>query len=490
MTHCKYSLPGITMKEAALDRFRFLLVLTGLLSLLLMAPVYAAQPSQKTIDEVEAYLEQVMKLGEIPGLSVSIYHQGKPLLERGFGYANLEWQQKVTPDTVFELASISKTFTAMAIAKLIDAGKLSLDDTLGQHVPGVPEQVHGITLRQMLTHTSGLGSFNGLPEFDALSFDMTATTADVLPSMLTFAEPLFAAGESIYYSNTAVWFLGHIIEKASGQSYGEFLKENIFEPFGMTDSYFNNYETIIPRRASGYTVGPNSQKNAVNIDPPAVPFSAGSIATSARDLQRYVFELHAGTQLSAAIRDMMYGGSLLNDGRSTLYTTGLLIQGDYHGHRKYEHAGTITGFTAQHGYYPDDEIGIVVLSNANATNNPVTMIENTIANMLFEVEIPAAQPLNEEDFDQYIGNYRFSESHDYFGDFKIYAQEGKLLLKLGGLMMTEIVPAMQLHAAGGDSLIASLYDGILVYIVNFAVDGSGESFVVNGLHYAFERVAP
>jgi len=466
--------------------FSLLLILSCLAN-----TAFAGGPSQQTIENIDHYVQGVMEIGEIPGLSVSVYYKGKPLLEKGYGYANLEWNQKVTPDTVFEIASVSKTFTAMAIAKLVDAGKLSLDDTVGQHLPDMPDAIADVTLRRMLNHTSGLGSFNAGPDFPLQMGNLAMTSEEAFPTILEYSSSfLFEPGDSLTYSNSAVWFLSYIIEKVSGQSYGEFLEANIFRPFGMTRSSFNDYSKIIDKRASGYNSTENGERrNVIDRYPPVIPFGAGGLLSTTQDLQRYMFALHSRDGISSTVRRVMFGKEKLNDGRAVFYTTGMLIYGDFQGHQKYEHAGTIGGFTAQHAYYPDDELGIVVLSNTNATNNPVVLIENEMAKIalgideiLIEKEIPA------EDFGRYIGQYRMPDAYDYFGDFVIFEEDGVLLVKLGGVMFNEMaeMPAFPLRSLGGNRLIGDLFKA-WTFVLTLSDDGSEGALSVNGLNYKIER---
>ncbi len=456
------------------------------------ASVLAERPSAQAIEKIDRYIQGVMDLGEIPGLSVSLYHKGKPLLEKGYGYANLEWSQKVTPDTVFEIASVSKTFTAMAIAKLVEAGKLSLDDTAGQHIPGLPDGIADITLRRMLNHTTGLGSFNANSDFPQQWANLAMTTEEAFPIIREHSSSfLFEPGDSLTYSNSAVWFLSYIVERLSGQSYGEFLEANIFGPFGMTRSSLNDYSKIIDKRASGYNSTEDGKRsNVIDHAPPAVPLGAGGLLSNSQDLQRYMFALHSRDQISSTVRRVMFGKEKLNDGRAVFYTTGMLIYGNFQGHQKYEHAGTITGFTAQHAYYPDDELGIVVLSNTNATNNPVVLIENEMAKIALGIDVSLAeQEIPAQDFERYIGQYCMPNAYDYFGDFMIFEKDGALQMKLGGVMFNEMaaMPPFVLRSLGGTRLIGDLFKA-WTFILNFSDDGSEGTLSVNGLLYRIERL--
>lgn len=470
-----------------IQKLRASLGMAALLALVITNCTNAAYPDDKAVNEVRSYLESVMELGEIPGLSVSVYFHGRPLLDEGYGYANLEWQQYATPDTVYEIGSITKSFTAMAIAILVEEGKLSLHDTLGMYVQEIPRELRDVTIRSMLTHTSGLGSFNFNPDYRKQLVGRDIEPEKVLSYLSSNAQKMFEPGDELFYSNDAVWFLGLIIERLSGLSYGDYLQEMIFRPLGLGDTVFNSFETIVNNRADGYQVSEDGSIRNVLGEAPAISFSAGGILSTTRDLQRYMYALHKGDKVGRRVREIMLGAGELNDGRSTFYTTGLLIHGDFHGHKKFEHAGTIEGFSAQHAYYPDDDLGIVVLSNSMFTSNPVNFIEAQIARILLGVvRVDQKWEIKVDRFEDYIGEYELSESVDYFGAFKIFKDEGKLVFELLGTAVEEVVPILPLYLLGEDRIGADW-----LRLFSYSLDiGRGESegvLLVNGLSYKVKR---
>lgn len=186
-----------------------------------------------------------------PGVAVAIIQYGQVLHSRGYGLANLEWKQPITPDTVFGIGSITKPLTATAILLLEQQGKLSLDDLIQLHLPDYPTHGELITIHHLLTHTSGIPNFvtrEGFWQQHApLHKSFTELTA------LFQSLPLdFSPGTHYGYSNSAYCLLGKMIENLSGMSYGDFLQTQVFAPMGMTRSYFMNHETILARRAGAY----------------------------------------------------------------------------------------------------------------------------------------------------------------------------------------------------------------------------------------------
>ncbi len=210
-----------------------------LATLLALAPV--ARGGDPAADFVNGYL----KKKQIPGCAVLVRHNGKVVLSAGYGLANLEHKVPVTPTTVFQSGSMGKQFTSMAVMMLVEERKLSLDDPISKHLT-VPGSWSRITVRHLLTHTSGLGDY---PEDFSLQRDYSEK--DLLKMIV--AQPLaFAAGEEWNYSNLGYVTLGILIRKVSGEFYGDVLQKRIFGPLGMKDARIISEVDIVPNRAAGY----------------------------------------------------------------------------------------------------------------------------------------------------------------------------------------------------------------------------------------------
>jgi CubicO group peptidase (beta-lactamase class C family) len=280
--------------------------------------------------------------------SVLVAKEGKPVFNRSYGMASLEWSVPNSPTTRFNIASMTKQFTAAAILLLEDRGKLKTDDLVKKYLPAAPASWDDITIYHLLTHTSGIS-------------DNAVKYVPGTPDKLDFNdEPLnFQTGERWAYSNLGYIVLGYLLERISGQTYEEFVEQNIFKPLGMNDSGMFSFVTVIPRRASGYWPGRNGIENADHFDA-RLGFSAGSIYSTTEDLLRWENGLFGGRLLSpASLRKMIT--PFKSD-----YGCGLYIK-RVNGHLMIEHDGNNIGFNSDMAYYPEEGIAVIVLANLNGT---------------------------------------------------------------------------------------------------------------------------
>jgi CubicO group peptidase (beta-lactamase class C family) len=223
------------------------------------------QEKTKSIEaEVDAYVKPYLEMGGFSG-SILIAKGGKILLKKGYGMANYELGVPNTPDTKFHIASVSKPFTAAAVMLLQERGLLSVSDPLTKFISDYPKG-DKITVHHLLTHTSGIPNVNNYPDYDAKSkFPQTPAS---LVEMFKNKPLIMQPGDQYNYSNSNYNLLAYIIEKVSGKSYGEFLKENIFQPLAMKDTgHDGQAETLLKNRASGYVpVGVSGFENAPYLD--------------------------------------------------------------------------------------------------------------------------------------------------------------------------------------------------------------------------------
>src|SRR6185436_10374477 len=209
---------------------------------------FAQKAEAPPMEAINQFIEAQMRKQQIPGLSLAVVKDGKLLLTHGYGLADVENNVPATPETVFQIQSITKMFVASAMMILQREGKLSLDDELSRHLEGVPESWKGITIRRILNHTSGIKDYINEP-FASLRIDIS--DEEVLKQ--TAQRPLnFQPGEKYSYCNTGYLLAGMIIRKTTGVSYGEFIRKKIFEPLAMSQTRIQDIDAIIPKRASGY----------------------------------------------------------------------------------------------------------------------------------------------------------------------------------------------------------------------------------------------
>jgi CubicO group peptidase (beta-lactamase class C family) len=250
---------------------------------------------------------------------------------------------------------VTKQFTAASILLLEERGKLKTSDPVSAYLPDAPAAWAKITIFNLLTHTSGIPNFTAFPDYGAT--EAFATTPAQLVARFE-GKPLdFQPGEKWAYSNSNFTLLGLLIEKVSGQTYQEFLQQNIFTPLRMSHSGYDSNAAIIPHRASGYMPGPNGPQHAGYIDM-TIPYAAGALYSTTRDLKLWEDALYGGKLLSAASLKKMTT-PFLNG-----YAFGLGV-GQSGGHAFYSHDGGIEGFNTYLAYYPDEKMTIVVLGNLN-----------------------------------------------------------------------------------------------------------------------------
>ncbi len=275
------------------------------------------------------------------------------LFSKGYGSANLEWNIPNAPNTKFRLGSITKQFTAACILLLEERGKLSTDDPVKKYMPDAPAAWDKVTIFHLLTHTSGIPSFTGFPDYH--SQEAVPNTPEKLVARFRDKPLEFQPGEKWSYSNSGYVLLGYLIEKVSGQPYEKFVQQNIFGPLGMKDSGYDSNSAVIPHRASGYANGKGGPENAGYIDM-TIPFSAGALYSTTDDLLRWEQGLFGGKVLSQASLTKMTT-PFKHD-----YACGVGVH-SMNGHRVIDHGGGIEGFNTFLAYSPDDKLTVIALSN-------------------------------------------------------------------------------------------------------------------------------
>ena len=322
----------------------------------ILAAVCLAQdkPQSDAAARMEQVVQSYVANKQFMG-SVLVAQDGKILLNKSYGFANLEWQVPNTPTTKFRLGSITKQFTAASILLLEERGKLRVEDPVKKYMPDAPAAWDKITIFHVLTHTSGIPSLTSFPEFR--SKEAQAMTPQQLVDWFRDKPLEFEPGTKWNYSNSGYILLGYLIEKISGQSYVDFLQQNIFTPLAMKDSGYDSNSTVIAHRAAGYAPGKNGPENAGFVHM-SIPFSAGALYSTTEDLLRW--------------EQGLFGGKVLKPESLVKMTTP--FKQDYafgvavstrNGHKVIAHDGGIEGFNTSLAYYPDDKLVVAVLANLN-----------------------------------------------------------------------------------------------------------------------------
>lgn len=359
----------------------------GILMLVFAAQLVAGVPAGETrlAAEIDKVMGAVYKPGE-PGAAIIVRRGGRTLFRKGYGLANLEHGIKVEPDMVFRLGSVTKQFTAVAVLMLAQQGKLSLKDEIGKYFPDFPTGGRRVTIEHLLTHTSGITSYTDLAEWlPLLRNDMTPEEIIAMSKDKPFE---FAPGERWKYNNSGYIMLGAIIEKVSGRSYEDFVRENIFVPLGMTHSYYDHAERIIPRRVSGYDKDEQGFANASYLSM-TQPYSAGSLASSVDDMALWNDAIFSYKLLKKEWLDRAFTPYKLTGGESTGYGYGWRIA-ELRGHRSLAHSGGINGFTSHVLALPDDAIYVALLTNSTIESRQPKPLAIRIAEMV--LGLPPANP--------------------------------------------------------------------------------------------------
>ncbi|PYI86368.1 MAG: serine hydrolase [Verrucomicrobia bacterium] len=324
--------------------------------LVLAAPGFA--------DQVDDYIREEMKKQHIPGLSFAVVNDGKLVKSGGYGVANVELNAPAKPETVYQLQSITKSFTATGIMLLVEEDKVGVDDKICKYLDALPDIWKEITVRHLLTHTSGIKDFINEPTVD-LRKDITPQ--DVIKSLAD--KPLnFQPGEKYTYSNTGYHLFGMIIHQVTGKLWGDFLRERIFEPLGMTDTRVISLSEIITNRAAGYGWVNDKLENGRFIAPTILAYAGGGLRSTVLDLAKWDAALYTEKLLKRSSLEQMWTAATLNDGSKTAYGFGWGL-GSFQGHKYVEHSGAnITGFKTTFMRFVDEKLTIIVLTNQRTAN--------------------------------------------------------------------------------------------------------------------------
>ncbi len=308
-----------------------------------------------------------------PGLAVAVVKDGVVVHQRGYGVANIEDDVPISSDTVFRLGSVSKQFCATGILLLEDRAELSLDDDVRRFVPEMPDYGLPITLRHLLTMTSGLPDGLGMALFSGLHVHSPISRAQILAMQLRQSRPMFPPGDDCTYCNTNYALLSLICERISGRPLATFLHDEIFLPLGMNSTRLTSKMTdVVPRKSRGYQpAGYWDRKDAAaanaacahEIGVMQVELSGdGGIDTTITDMVKWTQHYRRPTKFGPNYRERMETRGILNDGQMTAYACGLTVM-QYRGLRRVGHAGGMPGYVADFAFYPEHDLGVVLLAN-------------------------------------------------------------------------------------------------------------------------------
>jgi len=388
---------------------------------------FAQLPASEELgSRVDAIAKQMLTR-PVAGISVAVARDGQVVIARGYGMANLEHSVAVTPETVFHIASISKNILAAVVLELVDEGKLQLDDDVTKYVPEAPTQGRHVTVRQLLSHTSGIYSFTSLP--NAADNERLELTHDQVLGLIKDRPLDFEPGTRWRYDNSAFYLAGMVVERVTKQEYGAYVREHVFKPLGMSSASLCDARIVVPHLASGYEVDGGALVNAAFMTW-KLPFAAGAVCATASDLLKWEAALDTGRVLTPSSLALMRTPTTLADGMKIDYGLGTRL-GSLDGHRVLGHTGSGGGFRNVFESFPDDHLTIVILMNlGDAGSPPPVAIAAEIAraalglakkNTLLDLPVPGAE------LAALSGKYDSDE-----GPVEIFARDGKLHFRIPG----------------------------------------------------------
>ncbi len=317
-------------------------------------------PERPALDSVDRYLRAELARQRIPGMSVAILRGDSVLLARGYGFADLEHRVPATDSTLYQSGSLGKPFTAAAIVTLATGGKLGLDDPIRRYFPGGPAAWEAVTVRHLLTHTSGIPDYtDGLVDYrrDYTEDELVATAARL---------PLeFAPGTSWSYSNTGYALLGFLVRRVTGRFYGDWLRERVFGPLGMRTARVISEADIVPNRAAGYELVEGVIRNQRWVSPTLNTTADGSLYLSVKDLSRWAIGLNHARMPDSAALAMSWTPVRLRSGATYPYGFGWMLD-HQRGRPRTGHTGAWQGFKTSLQRYPESDLTVIVLANLDA----------------------------------------------------------------------------------------------------------------------------
>ncbi len=307
-------------------------------------------------DQVDDYILSQITERNVPGVAAAVILKGRIVKIKGYGLASVEFNAPVTTETVFEIGSVSKQMTAAGIILLVEDGKLGLDEKISNYLPNTPEAWQNVTVRQLLTHTSGVKSYSSLDGFEL----SRRVKIDGFIKQLSPYPLEFTPGDRNIYSNSGYNLLAYIIETQSGRPYIDFMRERIFRPLGMTKTGDRDPQFIIKNRATGYEWRQNRltgrDGNLTDL------MGAGSIVSTIADMAKWDAALRGSTFLKPESKLEKWKQFAFNDGKPSPYGFGWRIT-DIRGHKRIGHTGQTAGFGAANFRYADDDVTVIVLTN-------------------------------------------------------------------------------------------------------------------------------
>lgn len=403
-------------------------------------PWTLAESVQRQIDEVFSFVER-----DAPGCALGVARGGKLAYGRGYGLANLDWGIPITTSTVFDIGSVSKQFTATALALLEMDGVLSLDDEVREWIPELPDYGSAITIRHLLNHTSGVRDYLTIMSLAGFEFDNVFDESDGVALIARQKGLNFEPGSEYLYSNSGYLLLANIVRRATGRSLRVFLEERVFGPMAMTGtSVWDDNTEILRERATGYALSEPEDRWIIEHAWNFQMGGDGQVITSVEDLLKWDRNFYVPEVGGQGLLDRLHTRGVLNDGDTIAYALGLNLD-EYRGLRRVQHGGSWAGFRAMLARYPEQHTSVIILCN-RADANPGAYADR-VADAVLSSHFPHAPPegegagavalaetvgepvsLSTSQLQRFAGLYRHPTRPDYL---RIEVSEGKLAVRQG-----------------------------------------------------------
>ena len=352
------------------------------------APAAPQRPDVAAVRRtIDSLANAFLAAREAPGVSIMVVRGRETIVNKGYGFADLENEVPAGPKTVYRIGSITKQFTSASVMQLVEAGRVRLDDSIGTYLTTLPARWRGVSVQQLLNHTSGIPSYTDLGPRWMKRIGETMPP-DTLVALTANDTLNFAPGTSWRYDNTGYVILGMLVEKVSGTPYAQYLQEHLFGPLGLSQTMYCDNAPIIPHRAQGYSRTANGWRNSMFIDM-SQPFSAGALCSTAPDLARWNEQLASGRVVS--LKSYILMTTPVGAAAARHYGFGLGAN-VLNGHRIIEHSGGIPGFATDNAWLPDDSLSVTVLPNADGAHAGQLLHKVVEAALGLPLESPPAQP--------------------------------------------------------------------------------------------------
>lgn len=415
-------------------------------------PLYGTVLAQHEAGRIDSLLLQCVENAEFCG-SVLVAKKGKLLFSKGYGYSHEKQKIPNDENTIFNIASITKTFTAAIILKLQEQRKLSVTDVIGKYYPDYPNG-DKITIHQLLTHTSGIHNYTEEKAFQT----MDQTKPVTLEEMIAFfkSKPLdFEPGTAFHYSNSGYTMLGYIIEKVTGLAYGAALETYIFKPLHMDHTSYGPPQKNALRRATGYMMYYKNYQHASFAVHPSISYATGAIYSTVKDLYKW----HQALQTNKFLSDRSLAAAYKKDKGN--YGYGWITDSLY-GSQRVSHDGNIAGYKSNINRFPQDDICVIALSNSN--NSSVGGIVRNMVNILYNQPLP--KPFGDMPViqitdvvrNEYVGIYKWRKEDS--AQVTVYVKDNNLFMTIANQPAIEIQPVFKdVFRSGGVRIEFKRNDG-------------------------------